>query len=364
MKDRRRRPTKLRVTMNLFKNTTLQLALLSFILGACSAGTNPGTTITVKREVDTGDGKVKDNPTHDSDKTPDKEYEGDKDKDKSEDAEGKTPVVDRPVTPTPGTTPPDNSGEIVLPPSDITGAYLFCFRDRVESNKATVFCATEDEKTKKIIKANERYANYDFKADSTQQVKVAKRDLPVVHRYQVEYTLTADNADLLTANMNAIKYVFTGVDFDNKIYTTEARVTTPTRPEIWVQSLKPQANAGFRCLDRDRMKAAQPFQIVTTPCGSNSMKHDWFVTKDNKISHVGGECLAFDPTDGLTVVKACNSAESPRFEFNGEQIKIANSSNCLGLKNADNSGVDYSAAVPCNTGDAQQRWKVSPQALP
>lgn len=338
-----------------FKAGSLTLGFVSAILflNACSGGSGAmGAKIVTRNGTSTDSG---------SDNVEPETKPGSKPASKPGTDYGSEVLPTGPDTTVPA---PKDGDDAVTIPGNITGAFLFCFRDKVDKNKATVYCATEDSVTKKPFEPSERFSPYKFDNSLVDGLLITKRDLPIVHRYHAEFTLTAASPESLTQLMGAVSYKFSGIDFEDRAINFDTRVTNSTRPDIWVQSLKPQNNMGFRCLDRYRMQAAQPYQVVTTPCGSNDIKHDWYITPDGKIAHVNGECLAFDPTDRLTVVKPCDSAESPKFEFNGEQIKIQNSNNCLGLIRPDNSGVDYSAAVACNTGDVTQRWRISEQASP
>lgn len=329
------------------------LTLLVFLCPlACSPGSGSiGGKITTRT---IGGGPIPDDSDVKSEKTA-KSSSNPKDAEKElggEDSQAPAPSADE-------TLP--NPEEVSIP-SEITGTFLFCYRDKIEGAKATVYCATEDEDTKQIFEPSERFASYAFSTNEVDGLTIKKKDLPIVHRYNVEFTVTASSADALIANQGAVKYLFQAKDFDDRVVNLNARVTNNSRPQIWVQSLKPQNNMGFRCLDRYRMQAAQPYQVVTTPCDANSSAQSWYITADKKIAYITGECLAFDPYDGLTIVKSCDSAESPKFDFNGEEIRIQGSTNCLGLKNADNSGVDYSAAVACRSSDNQQHWSISAEA--
>ena len=258
-------------------------------------------------------------------------------------------------------TSPKNEG--ISAPVNVTGAYLFCYREKVEATKATVFCATEDKDTRKAFEPSERYIKHEFTATAPTGLTFTKKDLPAIHRYNVEFQIQAKSPDVLTRELSGMQFFFSAIDSNNNAISEVAKPTNNDRPELWVQSLKPQGSQPLRCLDRYRMVAVLP-EVVTTSC-STEHTHTWYVRADGKIAHLSsGECLAFNNGKERTLAVDCGSAQAVEFEFNGEQIKVKNSNQCLGLITPDNSGVDYSASVTCSVNDVTQRWKVSPKAQP
>ena len=349
--------------MNLRKQSLIKSSgisvILAIMLAACQpngGGTLGGKTATrtlvPKYGSENGeglDGTVSPNPS-----TPTTVTEGSVTADPSTELEMQ---IDQPLV-------VDND-DMIVPPANVTGAYLFCYRDKVENNKATVFCATEDETTRKAFEPIDRYSKHEFSAKGPASLKVNQKALLPIHRYNVEFEIVANSSADLNRELSGMQYFFTATDFNNNEIKAESRPTTNVRPEMWIQSLKPE-NLPARCLDRWRMvngAPPQPLQVVTTPCSLNQQTHSWYVTPQGKIAHVStGECLAFDTADSLSVVRACDNAQAVQFDFFGEQIRIRNSNNCLGLINADRSGVDYPATVACNGNDNTQRWRISPQA--
>lgn len=284
----------------------------------------------------------------------------------TEDEIGKVPPIEieKPMTP----IPPMENGkkeEIVMPPVIPSGVTLFCYRNELKNNQAIVFCATEDAASAKLIEPGERYSPFEFSATAPAGLTVTQKLLPSIHRYNVEFTISAPTTDGLTSGLSGMQFFFKAKDLNNQAIEISSKVTNNMRPEMWIQSLLPQSGGKYRCLDRYRMWQALPpqkIQVVTTPCNLDIV-YDWYVTPEGKIAHVAtGECIAFDPSDKLTVVKGCETADAALFEFKGEQIKVQNWNMCLGLKPRDLSGVDYSALVACSDTDVAQKWKISPRA--
>lgn len=279
----------------------------------------------------------------------------------SYDSSGKP--LDSNSTRLPGTQPPSpaSSDESVDVPSTITGTLLFCFKDKIEGAKATVLCAVEDSGSKKPIALASKYVSHKWSFAAPSALTVAVKELPLTGLWQAEYTITGSSPEIVTAGLSSVTFAFEGSDINAKKDSLDIKVTNQVRPDLTIRSLKPQTAAEFRCFDYFRLKGDK---IVTTPCGAQNSAQDWFITADNKIAHVSGVCIEFNPVSSLTIEGDCKLGETPRFEFSGEQIKIRDTNSCIGLINPDASGVDYVAVVSCNTADITQHWKISPTILP
>jgi hypothetical protein len=273
----------------------------------------------------------------------------------------------KPVAGSTTTLPPsapvgsDVESEKVEIPSIVSGALLYCFKDKIEGAKATVLCAIENKKTNKPIKLADTYVSHKFSSAAPSALQVKVRELPIVALWHAEYTITASTSEQVKAGLTSVNFAFEGTDINDKKESYDTKVTSNMRLDLTIRSLKPQAAAEFRCMDLFRMIGDK---IVTTPCGSLNSAQDWFITETGKISHVTGRCMRFNPVSGLAIEGDCTMNETPRYDISGEQIKIRDTNTCVGLIMPDASGVDYVGVVNCNTADITQHWKIAPAVLP
>ncbi len=247
-------------------------------------------------------------------------------------------------------------------PASITGAMLFCFKDKLEGSKATLLCAMQDARGKPVNLAT-HYSSHAWTFSNTSDLTVTVVELPATARWQAEYTVTAASPELLAAKLPSVNLAYEGSGADNITKVLNTKVVNQVRPDLTIRSLKPQGTGEIRCLDFFRMLGTR---VVTTLCGVESSAQDWFVTADSKISHVSGVCLRFDPATSLAIPGDCASNLTPKFDFNinGDQIQIRDTGTCMALINPDSSGTDSVAALNCNAGDSTQHWKISPKVMP
>lgn len=274
---------------------------------------------------------------------------------------------DKPLESGSTTLPPTNpqgtdiESEKVEIPSIVSGALLYCFKDKIEGAKATVLCAVENKKTSKPIKLAEAYVSHKFSSVAPNALQVKVRELPIVALWHAEYIITASTSEQVKAGLAAVNFAFEGTDINDKKESFDAKVSNNMRVDLTIRSLKPQTAAEFRCMDYYRMIGDK---VVTTPCGTFNSAQDWFITETGKISHVSGRCLRFNPVSSLAIEGDCTTNETPRYDIAGEQIKIRDTNTCVGLIMPDASGVDYVGVVNCNTADITQHWKIAPAVLP
>jgi len=257
-------------------------------------------------------------------------------------------------------TSTSESGEQVEAPSSIAGALLFCFKDKAEGLTATFLCELQDPKTQKPINLAREYTAYNFGFRAPSELSITVQELPVVARWQAEFSVTAASVSQLESGLKNLFFSFEGTKASTGILDTlAAKPIIGARPDLTLRSLKPQALAtDVRCLDMFRSGGQN---IVAAPCNAQAGSgQDWFLTAASTLAHVSGSCLRFDPVTKLAIEGDCADPATPRFDLNinGNLMQIRDTGTCLAVVNPDSSGVDSVAALGCNLSDPSQHWKV------
>lgn len=84
-------------------------------------------------------------------------------------------------------------------PTPITGALLYCFKDKMDGAKATVLGAVEEKSTKKPISLAGTYVSHKFDAAAPSALKVTVKELLIASYWHVEYTITGTSDEIVTA---------------------------------------------------------------------------------------------------------------------------------------------------------------------